>query len=276
MPASPPLLSIGSFSRLAHLSVPALRHYHELGLLEPAAVDPRTGYRRYAPEQAEAAHLIRRLRALEMPLEEVAAVLATDDPDARDRVIAAHLARMEAALDRTRWAVASLRALLSDDVEGGLVDERRHLPACRALTRTTVVDVDAISDWFADTHPRLGRALADLGVAPVGPFGATYDDAWFADGAGTVTAFVPIATATRVGADLGGLEVIELPAGDVAVATHGGGYGDLDRTYGALGRHVAEAGVEGPGPIREHYLIGPGDAPDPAGWRTEVCWPVTR
>ncbi|MGY1836304.1 MerR family DNA-binding transcriptional regulator [Blastococcus sp. SYSU DS0510] len=34
---------IGDFSRMTYLSVKALRHYHETGLLQPAAVDPDTG-----------------------------------------------------------------------------------------------------------------------------------------------------------------------------------------------------------------------------------------
>jgi DNA-binding transcriptional MerR regulator len=41
----PVKLSIGDFSRMTHLSVKALRHYHDLGLLEPADVNAQTGYR---------------------------------------------------------------------------------------------------------------------------------------------------------------------------------------------------------------------------------------
>ena len=44
-------LPIGDFSRATHLSVKMLRHYHELGLLEPVEVDVDSGYRRYAAEQ---------------------------------------------------------------------------------------------------------------------------------------------------------------------------------------------------------------------------------
>ena len=43
------LLTIGEFSKMTYLSVKALRHYHDVGLLEPALVDPATGYRHYAP-----------------------------------------------------------------------------------------------------------------------------------------------------------------------------------------------------------------------------------
>jgi DNA-binding transcriptional MerR regulator len=36
-------LSIGDFSRMTYLSVKALRHYHEQGVLAPAEVDAATG-----------------------------------------------------------------------------------------------------------------------------------------------------------------------------------------------------------------------------------------
>ena len=79
-------------------------------------------------------------------------------------------------------------------------------------------------------------------------------------GVGEVTAFVPIA-----GAAGAGVEVTELAATTVAVLVHDGPFADLDQTYGALGTLVAERGIGGPGPIREHYLTETS---------TEVCWPV--
>ena len=45
------LLTIGDFSRMTFLTVKALRHYHDVGLLEPARTDPSSGYRYYRPEQ---------------------------------------------------------------------------------------------------------------------------------------------------------------------------------------------------------------------------------
>src|SRR5712691_11342568 len=60
-------LTIGEFATLSHLSVRTLRRYHESGLLEPAAVDPFTGYRCYSAEQIPPAQVIRRLRQLLHP-----------------------------------------------------------------------------------------------------------------------------------------------------------------------------------------------------------------
>ena len=44
-------LTVGEFSRMTYLSVKTLRHYHQVGLLEPAQVNPGTGYRYYLAEQ---------------------------------------------------------------------------------------------------------------------------------------------------------------------------------------------------------------------------------
>ena len=62
-----PRVTIGDFSRASHLSVKTLRHYHEVGLLEPSEVDPGNGYRYYAEDQIPMAQVIRRLRGLQMP-----------------------------------------------------------------------------------------------------------------------------------------------------------------------------------------------------------------
>ncbi len=47
-----PSVTIGEFSRLTHLTVKTLRHYHDQGLLVPYAVDAASGYRRYAVDRS--------------------------------------------------------------------------------------------------------------------------------------------------------------------------------------------------------------------------------
>lgn len=87
------LVSIGTFSILTGLSVPALRHYADLGLLVPADVDPRTGYRRYSRSQVTRARRIRALRLVEPPLEEVRRVIDGEASAAR-AVLKAHMSRL--------------------------------------------------------------------------------------------------------------------------------------------------------------------------------------
>src|SRR5260370_27959533 len=106
-------VSVGRFATITHLSVKTLRHYHQVGLLEPAEVDPHTGYRYYTLEQLPTAQLIRRLRDLRMPVPDVRAVLVARSAAERDTLIAAHIAHLDTQLTNTQAAETALRALLA-------------------------------------------------------------------------------------------------------------------------------------------------------------------
>ncbi len=254
---------IGEFSRLTHLTVKTLRHYHDVGLLVPDEVDRYTGYRRYGTAQIDDALLIGRLRGLDMPLAEIGQLLAASDPAERDAVLAEHLRRMERELDRTRGIVSSLRELLVP--AAALTVEYCTLPDLTVLTVRDRVDRDAIDAWCGAAFGRLYGSLA--GATPVGSGGATYADEFFTDGAGEVVAFVPVRPDAPVAAE-------RLRGGRFAVGVHAGPYAGLDRTYGALGAQVAERGIGRPGPIRETYVIGPHHTEDSSAYRTQVGWPV--
>ena len=105
-------LSIGEFSSRSRLSPKALRLYQELGLLEPTAVDPDTGYRSYELAQLEQAHLIALLRRIALPLAEIKAIL-TLEPAAAARQIAIYWEAVEAEHDARRDLAGYIVDLLS-------------------------------------------------------------------------------------------------------------------------------------------------------------------
>ncbi|UAK34228.1 MerR family transcriptional regulator [Nocardia asteroides] len=263
---------IGEFSRLSHLSVKTLRYYHEIDLLAPVGVDASSGYRRYSTAQVAQAQLIRRLRELDMPVPEIRAVLAAPDEDARDTALRKHLERMEAELMRTRAVVASLRSLLTPSAP--IAVEYRVVPAFPAAALRAVVAGEHIDAWCEVAFRTLYEALATAGIAPAGVGGATYGTGFFEEDEGEVVAFVPVADAGIVLPS--GVCAVELPERRFAVTVHEGSFDELDRTYGALGSHVAEHDVALPEPIRELYLLGPDVSDDPAAYRTELCWPIAQ
>jgi DNA-binding transcriptional MerR regulator len=116
-------MQIGRFAHLTGLTVKALRHYDEIGLLRPAAVDPDTGYRTYGPEQVERAETIRLLRHLEVPLDEIAALLASDDPAAQKQVLVEHQRRTAFRQVELRRILQRLQPLI-DDKESPMIDHR--------------------------------------------------------------------------------------------------------------------------------------------------------
>jgi DNA-binding transcriptional MerR regulator len=272
-----PLLTIGEFSRMTHLSVKALRHYHDMGVLEPAAIDPFTGYRSYDATQVVPAQVIRRLRDLGMPLDSIRSVLIAPDLETRNREIAAHLGRMEHQLALTQASVAGLRALLAGPAVRPAV-EYRKIPAVTALAVAQVVSAADLATWGSDALGALSDTLAEAGVAPAGasgPFGALFPGDFFELERSEITAFVPVGS-PPAGGQLPGSKVrlLEIPAVEAAVAVHEGPLDDIDRTYGALGTVVAERAIGVDGPIREYYLIGFPETEDESKHRTEVAWPV--
>jgi DNA-binding transcriptional MerR regulator len=259
------VLSIGEFATLTHLSVRTLRRYHDGGLLEPARVDPATGYRSYSPDQIPTAQVIHQLRALDLPLDDVRAVLQTADPGARAALVAGHLQRLEDQLARTRVAVVSLQRLL----DPGPVDvELRSVPATPVAAVEAVVGLDDVLPWYAGAMAELHAVVP----APSGPPGGSYDDALFTAGRGAVLVHLP----TNDAPTSGRVHPVVLPAVELAVRTHVGDHDAIDVTYGELGRWVAAHALAVAGPVRETYLVGPRDTPDSTAWRTEIGWPVFR
>jgi DNA-binding transcriptional MerR regulator len=106
------LMPIGRFSRLTGVGVKSLRHYDEVGLLVPAAVDDETGYRFYSPDQVDRAEAIRLLRKLDMPLEEIRSTLAADDPAALRDALVSHQRQMASRESELRASMTRLQRLI--------------------------------------------------------------------------------------------------------------------------------------------------------------------
>jgi DNA-binding transcriptional MerR regulator/DNA gyrase inhibitor GyrI len=264
------LLSIGDFSRMTFLTVKALRHYHDVGLLEPARIDPHSGYRYYRVEQVAQARLIRRLRDLDLPVDDVRTVLAAPDEEARNAVIVAHLDRMSRQLRETQETVDSLRRMLSRDEERMDVVHRDE-PATLALAVRGAVEGDTVVAWWIEAFTELHRLLRTAGIVRTGPDGAEFPTDFFTEGRAELVAFVPV---DRVPSLSGRVEAVARPAGRYSVAVHDGPMVDLDGAYAAVGRSVVERAIGSEGPVVERYLPL-GDEDDLLAHRTEVCWPAT-
>jgi DNA-binding transcriptional MerR regulator len=250
------LVSIGDFSRMTFLSVKALRHYHEVGLLPPAEIDSETGYRRYEAAQVPTAQVIRRLRELGMSLDDVRGVIEAPDVRARNAAISAHLRRMEGELEQTRATVKSLRLLLDETAPAPIAISYRLDEPSRALAIRAEIAHDDMFSWLDDAFAELHAAVKQRTDAE----GALFSGELMEDEFGEIVALVPGA-----GEAGGRVHALELPRVEYAVAVHAGPLEEVDRTYAALGTVVAERAIGVQGPLRENYLSDD---------RIEICWPV--
>jgi DNA-binding transcriptional MerR regulator len=257
---------------MTHLSVKTLRHYHQVGLLEPAEVNPGTGYRYYVSDQIPTAQVIRRLRDLDMPVAEVKQVLSASDTSVRNALIATHLDRLEEQLSKTHSAVDSLRNLLqhSDQVPAVV---HRTVPATPAVGIQQLVDREDLLAWWQGALGELHATVRAQGLEAAGPSGGLYASELFQDGRGQATVFIPVEATVR---SIGRVVPFVVPAAELAVLNHHGPLADIDITYGELGAYATAHEISVEGPLRENYLVDAHTTPHPEEWRTEIGWPIFR
>jgi serine/threonine protein phosphatase PrpC len=151
------LLTIGAFAQASGLTPKALRLYDQVGLLRPAAVDPESGYRLYAPEQLPQARVVAQLRLIGMPLATIRTVCALE-PAAAAEAINAYW--QQVTTDTA--ARARLTASLVDYLSGGDTT-MSHANPTLAVRYAAGCDTGAVRDSNEDAAYASDRlwAVAD-------------------------------------------------------------------------------------------------------------------
>jgi len=272
------LLAIGQFARLTGLTVRAVRHYGALGLLQPTRVDPETGYRYYAADQLTDAAAIRRLRFLEVALDEIREIADVGDPSFTRARLVRHRAKMAELAATTEQILATLQRLIEGEEElvPDTVDIRGEIeikdvpdqPVLRIRERTPL---EKLSEVIPAAFQEIANYLHERGLEPVGPPTTICP---YADEEG----MVDIENAWTVDVDVPGrgrIEAATLPACTVLAYKHRGHYKELDRSYRALEGLVEQEGLSKTGEPREIYWTNPKELP-PEGWVTEIQFPIIR
>jgi effector-binding domain-containing protein len=272
------LLPIGQFARMTGLTVRAVRHYGELGLLEPAYVDPDTGYRYFTTEQVADAEAIRRLRFLELALDEIREILEANDAALTRSKLVSHRAKMAELAAATEQILVTLQKIIEGEEElvPGVADihsevEVKDVPAQHVLVIRERAPLESMSEVIPDAYRELEGYLAELEVEPSGPPVTVCP---YPDNEGMVVVENNWPVADPVGGR-GRIEAATLPACTVLAYMHRGHYEQLDRSYRALQAVVEREQLEVAGAPREIYLTGPEELP-PEKWLTEIQFPIVR
>jgi DNA-binding transcriptional MerR regulator/catechol 2,3-dioxygenase-like lactoylglutathione lyase family enzyme len=147
---------IGQFAELVGLSIPQLRRYDRMRLLEPDGREAQSGYRYYTRGQTGAARAIALLRSLDMPIADVRRVLAGTSDAERRELFRDHRARLEARLDEVRRLLEAVDALTQEDHM--TVDAPTELTTwLHLMPRLPVTDLDRSVAYYQEA---LGLRLA--------------------------------------------------------------------------------------------------------------------
>jgi len=270
------MYTIGEFAALGRVSVRMLRHYDAIGLLAPARVDDRTGYRSYAIDQLPLLLRIVELRELGVGLDRIAELAASADQDAALHTVLTEQRRDLAASvaeDRLRIARIERRLRLLEGTTMSDVHYTRIAPvtvyAAHALAPG--MGPENIGPVIGPLIDGLDRALETAGRPLIEPGIFWYEAA---DDDAAVVHVSYVAEPEPVAGD--GYDVVELP--ELAIAAtlqHRGDMSGIGESWSRLMEQVVADGYRVVGACREVYLEADGHEPGP-DWLTELQAPVER
>ena len=105
---------IGEFAELAGVSRKTLRFYDEIGLLRPASVNARTGYRGYEPRQLQELAAISSLKQLGLTLPEIRKAVTGTRRDTRRSILENFKASLEVSIADAERALTQINSALTD------------------------------------------------------------------------------------------------------------------------------------------------------------------
>ena len=267
------LFSIGEIARLFHLSVSSIRHYESIGLLTPEYVDPATGYRYYSPRQFEVFNTIRYLRALDMPLGEIADFLHNRDVEKIEeklRMQKAVVAEKQRDLARIERKIDAQLQRLQDAQTSALGEiEFLQAPACRLFWVEDSLTMQSSDDIELSTS-RLAAAQAEavIFLGKVG-FGISQQHLRAQRYEHYDGVFLLLDEADRFDG-----EALELPAAPCVRVRFRGHHLQSPEQYRRLAQYMQEHNLEICGFSREITVIDYGITNDTEKFVTEIVIPV--
>ncbi len=267
------LVPIGRFSTICHLTIKALRHYDEIGLLRPALVDPHSGYRYYRLDQVATAVMIRTLRAAEMPLSEIGVVIDAPDSDAARTLLLRQRQRLHERIAAQQTAITTLDRLTMAGVQGSHTStiELRFVPVQTLVSERLSVAPAALGTAIGGAIGATRALLARHGAQPTGMPVTIYHAIALEDD------LLPIEVGWPVAAPLpaeGRIGMGTLGGVTVARTVHQGPYDTIAEAFAAVAGWIQQHGHETAGAPWETYLTSPDEGTAPATTLTEICWPI--
>lgn len=271
------MFRIGEFSRLSRVSVRMLRHYDKLGLLQPAKVDPQSGYRFYSADQLPRANRITTLRDLGFLIDDIKRLVSLDDA-----ALASKLTEREtellAQIDDENRRLAALQNL-RDSLSTGS-GEFDFEVSIKAVPAYDVVSLRMVIPSYDDERlawEALGSYVKKHGIAVADPYREFCE--FHGDDRDGVGVGIEIAVAVdEFGEDQGPIRFYRTEAfEEVASIMVYGPYDNIAPVYASFARWLFEHPLyRMAGNTREIAHRGCWNTEDPRDYLTEFQIPVAR
>ena len=262
------MLKIGEFSKLSMLTVKALRFYEKEGLLIPAHVDARTGYRFYEASQLETAAAIKALRQLDFTVDEIRNHL-------NGLPLQEALAAKKTELQQRQQELSARISIINYLMEES---EMKYQAVIKEIGETIVYSEERVLEKYSDVSMLvLGSATECRRLNPdIECVKPDYGFCEYLDGEHKERDMrVRYSQAvTKMGVGNERIQFRVLPATKAICIYHKGAYDRLGEAYAYIYRYAAENGYEVADFHRECYIDGIWNKENVEDWLTEIQLPV--
>lgn len=262
------MLSIGEFSKLAHISTRMLRHYDRIGLLHPSHVGNENGYRYYEQTQLDTLAKIETLKGFGFTLAEIAALLPLPQ-----EVLALHIRvqithtsqtmeKMRKSIRLMEQAIAQMEGI--EPMNEPYSVRIMHCPEQNVISIRKTIPPEQIHALFAELHAEMNRR----GLQRTGPTQLRFLGEEFSYEAMEVEAQAVVSAH--------GPNITTIPACLCAAVVHTGPYETIRSAYDVLGTWLAKhLEYQVCGPVIERFLCDEEMVQNPEEQKTAVLFPVT-
>ncbi|MGL6312957.1 MerR family transcriptional regulator [Vibrio sp. WXL103] len=264
------MYTIGEFSQITSITVKALHHYDEKGLLVPVYRDQESGYRYYGEQEVERARVISVMKSMRFSLTEIATLLEEFDDESQ---ITQWLERKKATIDadiaKLNSVSEALETILIKEQEVANMSHNSDLITIKHLSPIEVISIR----WqgkYAETGKAMGKLYHAGGRHAAGAAFNLYFDGEYRE-ISNIESCLPIKKAIK-----SKLDQQSLPGGRFVTYVHQGPYERIGESYKKLFDYIKQNGEQAALPTREVYLKGPGMIfkGNPEKYLTEIQIPL--
>ncbi|MGL5675555.1 MAG: MerR family transcriptional regulator [Cellulosilyticaceae bacterium] len=265
------LYKIGLFSQMNKVTIKALRHYDDRGLLKPASIDQETGYRYYTSKQLPILHEILALRQMGLSLEEIGKIqqgMSVEKLLAKKKIeIIKKIAEETMKLSQVEYYLAH------GEVEREYNVILKGLPEVIVASMRTKI---ASYDQLFEIVPPMGREMERLDCVCALPEYCfnIYHDGEYKERDIDVEVCEAV-TEMKENTDM--ITFKHIPKVEVAVCVlHKGPYKEFPKAYTAVLKWMEENQFEMIDNPRESYIDGIWNKDSEEEWLTEIQFPARK
>jgi DNA-binding transcriptional MerR regulator len=271
------MLRIGDFSKLSRISIRMLRHYDEIGLLEPKNTDSFTNYRYYSEEQLPVASRITALKDMGFSLATIVEILKNyNNPKALSEFLAIKQAEVQAEADEIKQRLlrldTALMRLRKDDMA------MNYNVVLKTLPERYVASVRKILPAYNQEGMLWNILMMETAAMNLQQADSCYSLAVFHD-EGYKESDIDVEIQISVKGQYPNTENVifkTVPEVEIASATYKGSYDQITEVNHAVANWVNDNSYEFSGAMFCIYHVSPAQTQDPNELVTEVCYPVKK